>query len=87
MIKYNNRYSDTDTPDKRGRWARIAILNNIQIAWITKHILKESEKFSVSCNFPTLMSDIAHENKVCDSLEEAKDFVKERWEWFLKAVS
>lgn len=82
MIKYYSRYSDTDDLDHRGRWARIAVINNIQIAWINKHIIKGVDKYSVSLNFPTQLSDIATEHKVCESLVEAKQFVAERWEWF-----
>ncbi len=34
MIEYFNRYSDTDLPDKMGRWARIGIYNKIRVSWI-----------------------------------------------------
>lgn len=83
MIKYLNRYSDTELPDKNGRWARTAVCKNIRIAWISK----VEDKYSVICHFPTMQNDTANEHKVCSSLEEAKDFVKERWEWFLNTVS
>ena len=82
MIKYQSRYSSTDDLDHLGRWARIAAVNNIQIAWISKHTIKGNIKFSVSCNFPTMANETANEHKGCFSLDEAKDFIKERWEWF-----
>ena len=82
MIKYHSRYSDTDDLDDLGRWARIATVNNIQIAWITRHKIRETINFSVSCNFPTMANDTANEHKLCDSFTDAKDFVQERWEWF-----
>lgn len=83
MIEYINRYSDNDELDDMNRWARIAVVNDIQIGWISKHILNGCEKFSVSCNFPTVKySDIGTEHKVCDSLDEAKDFISNRWNWF-----
>lgn len=87
MIKYTNRYSNTDLPDKMGRWARLAIYNNIRIAWISRIEIKNKVVFSVSCHFPTMQNDVANEHKLCQSLDEAKDFVKERWEWFLQTVS
>ena len=87
MIKYVNRYSQTDAPDDVGRWARTAIYKNIRIAWISRLEVKGKVVFSVSCHFPTRQSDIANEYKVCYSLDEAKEFVNERWEWFLNAVS
>ena len=87
MIKYFPRYSDTDLPDNMGRWARTAIYKNIRIAWISRLEVKGKVVFSVSCHFPTTQNDTANENKVCFSLDEAKHFVKERWEWFLRTVS
>ena len=87
MIKYFPRYSDTDLPDNMGRWARTAIYKNIRIAWISRLEVKGKVVFSVSCHFPTMQNDTANENKVCFSLDEAKNFVKERWEWFLRTVS
>jgi len=87
MIKYLPRYSDTDLPDDMGRWARTAIYKNIRIAWISRLEVKGKVVFSVSCHFPTMENDTANENKVCFSLDEAKHFVKERWEWFLRTVS
>lgn len=42
--------------------------------------------FSVNCHFPTMQNDIANEAKVCFSLDEAKEFIKDRWEWFLKNI-
>ena len=87
MIKYLPRYSDTDLPDDMGRWARTAIYKNIRIAWISRLEVKGKVVFSVSCHFPTMENDTANENKVCFSIDEAKHFVKERWEWFLRTVS
>lgn len=87
MIEYFPRYSDTDFPDDMGRWARTAVYKNIRIAWISRSENKGNSVFMVTCHFPTRQSDIANEYKVCYSLDEAKEFVKERWEWFLSAVS
>ena len=87
MIEYYPRYSDTNLPDDMGRWARTAVYKNIRIAWISRIEVKGKVVFSVSCHFPTMQNDIANENKVCNSLDEAKDFVKDRWEWFLNAIS
>ena len=87
MIEYFNRYSNTDLPDDMGRWARIAIYKNIRLAWISRLESKGKIIFSVSCHFPTMQNDIANEHKLCYSLDEAKDFVKERWEWFLNKIN
>lgn len=87
MIEYFNRYSDTDLPDNKGRWARIAIFRDIRIAWISR--LENDGKiiFRVSCHFPTMQNDTANEYKICYSLEEAQEFINKRWNWFLNKVS
>ncbi len=87
MIEYLNRYSDTDLPDDMGRWARLAVYKNIRIAWISKNEIRGNDLFTVSCNFPTMQNDTANEHKVYMTLQEAKEFVSERWNWFLNAVS
>jgi hypothetical protein len=87
MIKYLPRYSDTNKPDKMGRWARIAIYKDIRIASINMIKLKCKVVFNAYCHFPTMQNDIANEHKACNSLDEAKNFIKERWEWFLKTTS
>lgn len=85
-IEYFNRYSDTHIPDKLNRWARIAVFKNIRIAWISKHINQGKEIYVATCHFPTMQNDTANESKVFYSLDEAKDFVSERWDFFLKKI-
>jgi len=87
MIEYFDRYSCTDLPDELGRWARIAVYKNIRIAWISRVDVENHLIFSVFCHFPTMQNDTANEHKVCLTLNEAKDFIDGRWEWFLENVS
>lgn len=87
MIEYFPRYSESDLPDNMGRWARIAIYKNIRIAWINRLETNNGIIFSVICHFPTIQNDSANQHKTVNSLEEAKDFVKERWEWFLNKIN
>lgn len=87
MIEYFPRYSDTDLPDDMGRWARTAVCKNIRIAWISRLEVKCKVLFSVSCHFPTMQNDAANEHKVCSSLDEAKAYIEERWQWFLQTFS
>ena len=86
MIEYFNRYSDTDLPDKMGRWARIGIYNKIRVSWISRVQTKDKIVFCASCHFPTMQNDTANEHKTFENFEEAKDFVSERWNWFLNAT-
>lgn len=85
-IIYNTRYSDTDKPDKFGRWARTASYNGIRIAWISKFKQGDREHYSVLLNFPTLNNDAGTEHKVLYSLDEAKEFVNEKWSWFIEKI-
>ena len=87
MIEYQNRYSQTDEPDEQGRWARTATYRNIRIAWISRVQTKDKIVFCASCHFPTMQNDTANEHKVFETFEEAKEFVNERWNFFLTAVS
>ena len=86
-IIYNNRYSCTDKLDKFGRWARIASYNGIRIAWINKFEQEGKEYYSVSLHFPTLNNDTAREHRVFITLQEAKEFVSERWNWFKNKIN
>jgi hypothetical protein len=87
MIEYINRYSDNDLPDSFGRWARIGKFKNITIAWISRVEFGENIVFLASCYFPTLPNDTANETKNFKTLEEAKEFIENRWEWFLKEIA
>lgn len=84
MIEYKSRYSKTDEYDKHGRWARIAYFRGIKIAWINKIYIenKNIDIFSISCDFPTMGNDTANEHKTLYSLEESKEWIEERWEYF-----
>lgn len=83
MIEYISRYSQTDEPDDMGRWARMGVFNNIRICWIGRYELKEKTLFFASCHFPTMQNDTSNEHKGFDSFKDAKEFVEERWNWFL----
>lgn len=86
-IIYNNRYSNTSEPDKFGRWARTATYNGIRIAWIGRLEHEDKYRYSVSLHFPTLNNDTATEHKVFMTLQEAKEFVSERWNWFKNKIN
>lgn len=85
-IEYTHRYSSTDDFDDLGRWARLAGVNGVTIAWVNKIQSKEKVVFCVTCNFPTKYGACANEHKVFETLEESKEFIKERWKWFKSNV-
>tara|TARA_R110000787_G_scaffold7178_8_gene24733 strand:+ start:2499 stop:2759 length:261 start_codon:yes stop_codon:yes gene_type:complete len=85
-MKYIDRYSSTDQFDFKGRWARVVVYKDIQIAWISKFKATGDNLFFVDNKFPTMYNDSARETEAFKTLYEAKEFVEERWEWFINHV-
>ena len=89
-IEWGIRYSDTDEPDRFGRWARIMYLNSVPFAWVNRLdgiIDSESSiRFSATLYFPTLMNDSARDHRLCLTYEEAKDFCETEFEKFVKVI-
>ena len=82
-----NRYSDSNLPDKHGRWARIVYANNFQIAWISKVWIETKFFYSVNDYFPTLHTDSPCYSIVIDKeLEEVIEDVKKRFNAFISNV-
>ena len=86
-IEYHTRYSDTDEFDSKGRWARLAVYNNIRIAWIDKQLINGKMVFFVKNHFPTMQNDTANEIEHFYTLDEAKDYLSKKWKWFLTNVN
>ena len=79
-----NRYSDSNQPDKHGRWARIVYANNFQIAWISKVWIETKFFYSVNDYFPSQHSDNPCYSIVIDKdLEEVVQEVKNRFAYFV----
>ena len=80
----NNRYSDTDTPDKHGRWARVVYANNFQIAWISKVEIENKTMYKVNDYFPSIHNDNPCYGGVSDkNIEEVIQEVKTRFAYFI----
>lgn len=91
-IEWVTRYSDTDSPDKQGRWARIAYIGNkdnfgfdgetrsrqfFEIAWISKTVINEEIHFVVSYRFP------GNNQHIFETLEDAKHEVETNFRNFI----
>jgi len=90
-IIWSDRYSSTMEDDKFGRWARIAHIGEpgfkdgmptiFELAWIKKlDVVVHSQdihKFEVVFMFP------AKGRAVCDTLDEAKNIVEEKFQFFI----
>ena len=87
-ITYESRYSDTEEFDKQGRWARVAKINGVQIAWINKVEVVGQTVFIVTCEFPTKKNSGTPRESVTRATEDgAKEFVKNTWDKFILSVT
>ena len=84
-IRWVARYSQTELPDKQGRWARICYFKGRTIAWITRVQHNEIVVFIPQSYFPVNGNDMP---QLCathfDTFNEAKEAVEYYWEQFLK---
>ena len=74
-IVWSNRYSDTMSPDKHGRWMRTMAFNQVPHANI--NLLSwagslEDSCYSAKLHFPTLISDGMHNHKIDDNPDMLK---------------
>jgi hypothetical protein len=77
QLEWVNRYSDTDEPDKKGRWERICYCNGLRIA-VTKMVMEhKSVMFSTKTFFPY---DIPYYSTTHESFKEAKECVEYQWD-------
>ena len=82
-----NRYSETNLPDKHGRWARVVYANGLQIAWISKVWIETKFFYSVHDYFPSIHSDNPCYSVVIDEeLEEVIEQVKNRFNNFISHI-
>ena len=91
-IRWISRYSDTDKPDKNGRWARVAYagkfedskmldtktIDRWEIAWVKK--VPQTSQVFAQYLFPS------HGKNMFDTLEEAKKEVEKQFNYFIKTV-
>jgi hypothetical protein len=78
-ITWTNRYSQDDTPDKHGRWARVGYYNQITIAWISKVTGDVGIKYVAKPFFPTIANDSPFEYAVKDTEQDAKDYIETKF--------
>ncbi len=79
-FNWQPRYSDTNEPDKQGRWSRLCYCNEILIAWINRVEYGGQIVFSVTDYFPSNGNSNPCYSGICDNLEDAKDGVEKRFE-------
>ena len=84
-IRFTFRYSDTEHPDKYGRWARKFFFRDRHIAWVSRIEVEDEVLYSISFHFPLNGSDAATHSKIFKSFDEAENCIKEEWDKFMKA--
>ena len=93
-MKWKERYSFTDEPDEKGRWARLCYNDNeVMVAWVNRlQFIKTPEEvetiiFSVSCYFPTRPNtDSPCKFANFAFFDEAKEWVEKEWNGFTKSI-
>lgn len=86
-FKWKNRYSDTDEPDKYGRWARQCRCNGYMIA----NIQRNSDTYFISFFFPiNKKSDTINYVRIGiqnTNLDNIKQFVERKFAEFIEKVT
>ena len=87
IIRYSNRYSDTDEPDERNRWMREASYNNLHIGSISMEIFKNGIiKYFLISNFPIDNNINSRYAKAHSNYKEAQDKIEELWKEFKERI-
>jgi hypothetical protein len=87
MIEIINRYSNTDEPDERGRWARKIIYKGFLIGWISRleHV-KGEVMFEGICYFPSNSNDSPNSHFIEKSYNECLESIVAEWEKFKEKI-
>lgn len=82
---WHTRYSQTEEPDKQGRWARLCFYRQFLIAWISRQQVNETVMYVVNDYFPTNGNSNPCFVEATEDFEKAKEGVEKRFNEFLKA--
>ena len=81
------RYSDTELPDKNGRWSRLCFYNGLLIAWISRINNGNKIMYTVRDFFPTTGNDMPEYSGLENDFQTAKKGVEKRFNDFRNACS
>ena len=85
-LRWVNRYSQTDEPDKHGRWARMMVLNDITHAWVKRIEHEGVIMFSAILKFPTLQNDTIHDMFMDKDFNVVKDWCEAELAKYIKQI-
>lgn len=94
---WTNRYSQTESTDDIGRWARIGYYSGLHIAWISGYVKQDvmpfldnrrtgvCNHFGVTLNFP-ISSQPSGGYEKFETIEDAKKYVTDMFNDFKKLI-
>lgn len=85
-LEIRTRYSDTDEPDKDGRWARLVYYNGKLITWINKNT-EIMDLYLVNTYFPVYESDNPLAKEKFYSFDDAIEWLENAWNEFLLSIN
>lgn len=86
-FEWRTRYSETDEPDKQGRWARLCYYNGLMIAWVNRHESMFGNFFyTVTDYFPSIKNDNPCFVGKYKDFNYAKSDVEERFNKFFETI-
>lgn len=84
-LEIRTRYSETDEPDKNGRWARLVYYNNKLIAWISMD--KNVPNYYLTRTFfPVHDNDMPLAHDHFETYQQAIEWVEYHWNQFYKSL-
>jgi hypothetical protein len=85
-LRWVTRYSQTDEPDKHGRWARMMVLNDITHAWVSRIVSNNEVVYSASLKFPTLQNDTIHDHFFDKDFTVVKEWCEAELAKYIKTI-
>lgn len=82
---WHPRYSQTEEPDKQGRWARLCFYRQFLIAWISRQKVNDTVVYVVTDYFPSNGNSNPCFVEATEDFEKAKEGVEKRFNEFLKS--
>jgi len=87
-IRWEPRYSSTNTSDKQGRWARLGFFGELLIIWINRISSNGITMYQANTYFPVNeYSDCPTDHSLYKTYAEAEYFSLKKWEDFVNKIN
>jgi len=84
LLSWESIYSETELPDRHGRWARKCIFKDRNIGRVSRVEHNGIIVFRASVNFPCNGNDLPWLFANFESFKAAKEYVEYYWSEFIK---